>query len=70
MSVTPAVQANGFWNHFTGRKKWTITCGKCDHTWTEKVPIKDISSAICPCCKSQNKWSAVAFERRYNSLNT
>ena len=66
--VTPeAIWANGLWNHFTGKKKWRITCGTCTHTWHEKVPIHEPSSAICPCCGSQNVWSAEAFEREYNA---
>jgi len=65
MSVTPHVRANGLWNVFTGRKKWTITCGKCSHTWQEKVPIVEVCSAICPCCHEQNVWSAREFQEWY-----
>lgn len=67
--VTPAhLQANGLWNHFTGRKKWRITCGKCEHYWDEKVPINYVCSAICPCCKTQNKWDALKFQRYYDAM--
>jgi len=59
------IEANGFWNHFTGKKKWTITCGGCRHTWKEKVPIREPSSAICPSCGTQNIWSATNFDERY-----
>jgi len=63
--ATPTVRANGLWNHFTGKKRWVITCGECAHTWAEKVFIVEPSSAICPCCHTQNVWSAAAFERAY-----
>lgn len=66
-TVPTEVSANGLWNHFTGRKKWEITCGHCDHTWSEKVPIREVCSAVCPCCHTQNKWSASAFERAYKA---
>jgi len=66
-TVTPRVSANGLWNHFTGKKKWTIYCGECGHAWTEKVPIQERCSAVCPCCHTQNVWSASAFERAYNA---
>ena len=62
-AVTPSVQANGLWNHFTGKKQWRITCGTCRHTWDEKVPIQERCSAVCPCCHAQNVWSASAFAR-------
>jgi hypothetical protein len=61
---------NGLWNVFTGRKKYTIRCGGCNHTWTDKVPFAagDLASSICPCCGAQNTWShldfAVAYERQ------
>ena len=67
MIFTPEVSANGFWNHFTGKKKWTISCGNCDHTWDEKVPIRETCSAVCPCCSGQNKWSASKFDAAYNA---
>lgn len=66
MSVTPEVEANGFWNHFTGKKKWTIYCGSCGHAWREKVIIQEWCSAICPNCGEQNVWSAYEFARKYN----
>ena len=62
------LQANGLWNHFTGKKKWRITCGECQHTWYEKVPIQETCSAICPNCHTQNIWSAIAFERAYRRM--
>lgn len=65
--VVPDVYANGFWNHFTGKKKWRIKCGKCSHGWSEKVPIQEPCSAICPCCGAQNKWSAIAFQKAYEA---
>lgn len=49
------LQANGLWNHLTEKKKWTITCGVCEHTWSEKVPIHDLCSAICPACRTINQ---------------
>jgi len=68
--VTPnAIQANGFYNHFSGMKKWTITCDRCNHTWVEKVPIVEPSSVVCPCCCTQNIWSIVKFEKEYNKVN-
>jgi hypothetical protein len=66
-TTTPRVEANGMWNHFTGMKKWTITCGECEHSWQQKVPIHEICSALCPCCGAQNKWSAKDFEAEYNA---
>jgi hypothetical protein len=67
MPFTPIVSGNGFWNHFTGKKKWTITCGNCEHTWSEKVPIQETCSAVCPCCNEQNKWSASKFQAAYEA---
>ena len=68
-TIHPAgTYANGLWNHFTKRKKYTIECGKCRHSWTEKVSFAcgDKASAICPCCGSQNVWSHSEFERFYD----
>jgi len=64
------LRANGLWNHFTGKKKWEITCGKCEHTWSEKVPIRKLCSAICPCCQTQNIWDADEFQEHYNIANS
>ena len=65
--VKPAkLCANGLYNHFTGRKKYTITCGECSHRWPEKVPFTvDTASALCPCCKVQNTWSHSLWLKRY-----
>jgi hypothetical protein len=62
------VQANGLINPFTNKKKWRITCGKCNHTWDERCPIMEPSSAICPACREQNIWSYNEFVRHYNQL--
>ena len=60
------LRANGLnGNPFTGTKKWVITCSECEHTWIEKVPVMEICSAICPNCKTQNKWSFSEFMREY-----
>tara|TARA_Y100000034_G_C6807667_1_gene362780 strand:- start:46 stop:264 length:219 start_codon:yes stop_codon:yes gene_type:complete len=61
-----SIEANGLYNPFTGKKKWRITCGKCRHTWDEKVPIQERCSAVCPSCKEQNVWSASRFQKAYD----
>jgi hypothetical protein len=63
------LSANGIWNHFTGRKRYTIRCGACAHSWREKVPFStgDVASALCPSCGAQNVWSHAEFERDYNA---
>lgn len=69
MSVTPRdIIANGLWNIFTGRKKWQICCGKCQHFWIEKIPIAaEPCSAICPNCREQNLWSSCDFAEMYEN---
>ncbi len=65
--ITPKyLQANGLYNIFTGKKKWQITCGNCEHVWYEKVPLVDMCSAICPCCRQQNVWDSGEFMRKYD----
>lgn len=59
------LRANGLYNPFTNKKKWQITCGKCEHSFSEKLIVNEICSAICPCCKTQNKWSYSLFMRIY-----
>jgi hypothetical protein len=58
---------NGLWNIFTGRKKYSIVCGSCGHTWSDKVPFEagDVASSICPCCGAQNIWSHSEFSKLY-----
>jgi rRNA maturation endonuclease Nob1 len=59
--------ANGLWNIFTGRKKYTIVCGVCKHTFKDRVPFAtDRASALCPCCGAQNTWSHNSFARDYD----
>lgn len=60
------ISANGLMNPFTNKKKWQITCGDCGHTWNEKVPIMEPSSAVCPCCGEQNMWSVNKFAEEYD----
>jgi len=65
--ITPYhISANGLWNIFSGKKKWTVTCGNCHYTWSDKLPIVEDITAICPHCKKLNGWSASAFQRMYN----
>jgi hypothetical protein len=67
IAVSPdSISANGLWNRFSGKKKWSVTCGRCEHTWSVKIPIRDKCSGICPCCRAQNKWSSVSFALAYN----
>lgn len=60
--------ANGLWNHFTGRKRYSIRCGQCEHSYTDKVLFStgDRASSLCPACGAQNVWSHSQFERDYN----
>ena len=60
--------ANGFWNIFTGKKKYTISCGKCNFNYADKVLFKtgDTARSICPNCKSINKWSHSKFQKFYD----
>lgn len=62
--------ANGIWNHFTGKKKYGVTCYACGHSWEEKVPFEasDKASVICPNpqCRKQNTWSHSQWEKSYN----
>ena len=60
--------ANGFWNTFTGKKKYDITCGKCRFNYTDKVLFAtgDTATSICPNCKSVNKWSHSKFQEFYD----
>jgi predicted RNA-binding Zn-ribbon protein involved in translation (DUF1610 family) len=65
--VAPKLWGNGLWNHFTGRKRYTIQCGKCQHTWREKVLLaSDEASALCPSCGAQNVWRHSEFEAAWN----
>jgi hypothetical protein len=71
MGVAPRnLTTNGLWNHFTGKKKYIITCGKCNHTYKDKVYFEntDIASSKCPCCSEQNTWSHSEIVRRYNLI--
>lgn len=66
MKTTPKfLQSNGFWNNFTGRKRYIITCGQCGHTYKDKVYFSqgDEASSICPNCNAQNIWSHAKWER-------
>ena len=45
--ITPYhISANGLWNIFSGKKKWTVTCGNCHYTWSDKLPIVEDITAI------------------------
>ena len=71
MEVKPTeLFANGLWNIFTGKKKYTIECGKCNFSYTDKVIFNmgDTARSICPNCKSINKWSHSTFNRYYDKI--
>ena len=69
MSIAPkSLSANGLYPMFGYRKKWYITCGGCEHTWRERVPVHEPSSAICPCCGEQNIWSMYKFGDAYEEM--
>ena len=70
MKTSPkTLQANGLWNIFSGKKKYIVTCGNCEHTYSDKVYFKsnDTASSICPCCNTQNTWSHSEWSKRYDS---
>lgn len=70
MNVTPReVEANGLVNPFTNVKKWTIVCGHCLFAWTQKVPAREPSQAICPNCRAVNKWSIKRFLELFDDCN-
>ena len=71
MEIYPTeLLANGLWNIFTGKKKYTIKCGKCNFAYKDKVifDMGDIARSICPNCKIVNKWSHSGFNRYYNKM--
>ena len=58
--------ASGLSNPFTGKKKYTIQCGHCHHSYVDKVLTNnDSASSVCPCCKRQNMWSHYSFAVEY-----
>lgn len=62
------IRANGLTgNPFTGKKKYRITCGECEHTYSDKVyfSYEINASSVCPCCGTQNKWSQFEFAKKY-----
>ena len=70
MKVKPTgLLANGFWNIFTGKKKYTITCGNCNFSYIDKVifSMGDTANSICPSCNSVNIWSHTEFQEYYNT---
>lgn len=55
--VTP-LTASGYnvsWNLnlFSG-PKWDITCGKCGHTFTQRIPVRNNPEVVCPACHTVN----------------
>lgn len=63
------LKANGLWNHFTGKKKYTIECGKCFFTWSDKVPfMTDRAGSICPACGEVNTWSHSEWSSYYEKM--
>ena len=70
MKTSPQnLRANGLWNIFTGKKKYHITCGNCDHSYSDKVvfSIGDTASSVCPCCNAQNLWSHSKWDEFYSA---
>ncbi len=69
-SLPTSLVANGLWNIFTGKKKYTIECGACNFTYTDKVIFNmgDAANSICPSCKNINVWSHSRFEKFYDRM--
>jgi len=62
-----SIEANGFWNCFTNRKKYRITCGDCGYEYKDKVCFsKDEAASTCPECKTLNIWSHSNFKAAYD----
>lgn len=59
--------ANGLMPIFSSCKKWTIWCGECPGSWTEKVPAAEECVAKCPHCGTFNVWSLSRFMRNYQA---
>jgi hypothetical protein len=59
ISVTPAkLWANGLWNPFTKRKRYTIQCGNCNHIYREYISfLDDLAISKCTNCNTKNKWN-------------
>lgn len=63
------VFGNGLWNHFTGRKRYTVICGACGHSYRDKVPfVSNEASSLCPSCGARNRWSHSDFAKQYDQL--
>jgi hypothetical protein len=59
--------ANGLWNPFTHRKKYTVVCGECEHTFDEKVSfVTDNATAVCPACGALNYWLHSDWQKSYD----
>jgi len=66
-TVTPNLAFNGLANPFTNRKKFEIECGSCGHIFMEKISLdKDEALALCPVCKTINRWSNIKAIQSYN----
>lgn len=44
------------WQYIFG-KKWTITCGDCQNTWRERLPVAEHYQAVCDECGAANTWT-------------
>lgn len=67
--IPNCIEANGLWNIFTGKKKYTVTCGNCGHSYQDKVVFSttDVASSICPGCNAQNRWSHSTFQALHDA---
>lgn len=43
--------------------KWTITCGACEGTFRERIPIIDEPGIACPYCHAINKLPLVVARK-------
>lgn len=59
--------ANGLWNIFTKRKRYTVLCGGCPHTYRDKVSFDtDRATSLCPACGTLNMWKHSDWQRHYD----